>query len=123
MWIESFDDQREAAAPRIEGEFRPMVRVDPQSRCAAMVYFDSHLVVFPVGRRRERAELRGPSDAADKLTAQQLMSPFLEPMIIPLRALGVNHIREFVFLDGYFEPTIVILHQVSEPVAESGAPR
>lgn len=83
----------------------PLVRTDPDGRCAGMLIYGTHLVVLPF--RKEVA-----SDEVDSSGKSPIMSSYT----IDLRKMDekIINILDIQFLHGYFEPTVFILY---EPLA------
>ncbi|KAK3787111.1 hypothetical protein RRG08_030274 [Elysia crispata] len=83
----------------------PMVRTDPDGRCAGMLIYGSHLVVLPF-----RKEIS--SDDVESIGKSPIMSSYT----IDLRKMDekIINIIDIQFLHGYFEPTVFILY---EPLA------
>lgn len=76
------------------------VRVDGQQRCAAMLVYDRRLAVLPF--RLESSLL----DDDEPLGVGELQS-----YVINLADLGIRNVKDYVFLAGYYEPTVLILHE------------
>ncbi|XP_005092153.1 cleavage and polyadenylation specificity factor subunit 1 [Aplysia californica] len=87
----------------------PVIRVDPDGRCAGMLIYGTHLVVLPFRKEVAMDELDAPSGAMGK-------SPIMSSYIIDLRKMDekIINILDIQFLHGYFEPTVFILY---EPLA------
>ncbi|KAJ2195165.1 mRNA cleavage and polyadenylation factor subunit [Coemansia sp. RSA 522] len=73
------------------------LRTDPEGRCAALRLYDDQLAVLPFA---------APGD----LTAAK---PYADSFVVNLRdaGIGVRNVRDFVFLSGYLEPTLALLHE------------
>ncbi|GFN92297.1 cleavage and polyadenylation specificity factor subunit 1-like [Plakobranchus ocellatus] len=83
----------------------PLVRTDPDGRCAGMLIYGTHLVVLPF--RKDVA-----SDDVDSIGKSPIMSSYT----IDLKKMDekIINILDIQFLHGYFEPTVFILY---EPLA------
>ncbi|XP_020283303.1 cleavage and polyadenylation specificity factor subunit 1 [Pseudomyrmex gracilis] len=87
----------------------PIVRVDPEGRCAAMLIYGRKLVVLPFRK--------DPSlDDADLLDTAKLTShktPILSSYMIVLKTLEekMDNVIDLQFLHGYYEPTLLILYE------------
>ncbi|KAJ1885516.1 mRNA cleavage and polyadenylation factor subunit, partial [Kickxella alabastrina] len=75
------------------------LRMDPDGRCVAMRIYDDQLAILP---------LAAPGDAPASASA-----PSGQSFVVDLRADGVDvrNVRDFAFLNGYLEPTLVLLHE------------
>ncbi|XP_071082054.1 cleavage and polyadenylation specificity factor subunit 1-like [Haliotis cracherodii] len=86
----------------------PMVRVDPDGRCAVMLVYGTHLVVLPFKKDAVLEEI-------DPLMGGSFSSksPILSSYIIDLRKLDekITNVHDIQFLHGYFEPTVFILYE------------
>jgi len=73
--------------------FTPDLRVDPAQRCAAFLVYGRHLGVVPF-----------QGSPKDQL---------LQSYTIPLRNFDerLDNILDFIFLDGYYEPTVLFLYE------------
>ncbi|KAI0216603.1 Cleavage and polyadenylation specificity factor subunit 1 [Lamellibrachia satsuma] len=83
----------------------PLVRVDPEGRCAAMLVFGTRLVILPF--RRETV-----SDETDNLLGTS-KPPVMSSYLIDLHKLDekITNVLDIQFLHGYYEPTIFILYE------------
>ncbi|KAJ2002176.1 mRNA cleavage and polyadenylation factor subunit [Coemansia thaxteri] len=79
------------------------LRVDPEGRCVAMRIYDDQLAVLPLV-------------AAGGGDPREAKKPYADSYVVNMRQgdSGVRGIRDFVFLGGYLEPTLALLH---EPVS------
>lgn len=80
----------------------PTVRVDTQQRCAAMVFFDNRLAVIP---------FRLTSLIDEEEAVMDLEKFTVKSFILNLNQLGVKNVKDYVFLHGYLEPTLLILYE------------
>ncbi|XP_053916543.1 cleavage and polyadenylation specificity factor subunit 1-like [Cuculus canorus] len=87
----------------------PVVRVDPDGRCAAMLIYGTRLVVLPF--RRDSL-----SDDHDAPLSDGQKSSFLPSYIIDVRELDEKllNIIDMQFLHGYYEPTLLILFEPNQ---------
>ncbi|NXN95197.1 CPSF1 factor, partial [Rhinopomastus cyanomelas] len=87
----------------------PRVRVDPDGRCAVMLIYGTRLVVLPF--RRDSL-----SDEHDGLLPEGQKSSFLPSYIIDVRELDEKllNIIDLQFLQGYYEPTLLILFEPNQ---------
>ncbi|XP_054282084.1 cleavage and polyadenylation specificity factor subunit 1-like, partial [Macrosteles quadrilineatus] len=91
----------------------PIIRVDPEGRCAVMLVYGRQLVVLPF--RRETIGL----DEGDMLsedtttTGPQNKAPVLASYMIVLKDVDakLDNIIDIQFLYGYYEPTLLILYE------------
>ncbi|KAL8570429.1 hypothetical protein ACOMHN_034464 [Nucella lapillus] len=86
----------------------PLVRVDPDGRCAAMLVYGRHLVILPFRKDIVVDELDGAGVSSK--------SPILSSYVIDLSKLDekIINVTDVQFMHGYYEPTIFILY---EPLA------
>lgn len=90
----------------------PMVRVDPEGRCAVMLVYGRKLVVLPF--RRETA-LDDPEllDVKPCSSTINTKVPVLASYMIILKELDekMDNVIDVQFLHGYYEPTLLILYE------------
>uniref|UniRef100_A0A8C1EBT3 Cleavage and polyadenylation specificity factor subunit 1 n=1 Tax=Cyprinus carpio carpio TaxID=630221 RepID=A0A8C1EBT3_CYPCA len=87
----------------------PMVRVDPENRCAVMLVYGTCLVVLPF--RRDTL-----TDEQEGIVGEGQKSSFLPSYIIDVRELDEKllNIIDMKFLHGYYEPTLLILFEPNQ---------
>jgi cleavage and polyadenylation specificity factor subunit 1 len=84
----------------------PLVKVDPQGRCAGVVVYGFQMVIL---KSAEAGGLVGDDNA---FSAGGTVSARVESSyIINLRDLDMRHVKDFIFVHGYIEPVMVILHE------------
>ncbi|XP_046618438.1 cleavage and polyadenylation specificity factor subunit 1 [Neodiprion virginianus] len=88
----------------------PMVRVDPEGRCAVMLVYGRKLVVLPF--RKDPIIDDGDLLEAPK-TSSSHKTPILSSYMIVLKTLEekMDNIIDLQFLHGYYEPTLLILYE------------
>ncbi|GBG62092.1 hypothetical protein CBR_g28568 [Chara braunii] len=87
----------------------PILRADPQGRCAAMVVYGAQMIVFKASQALfglEEEEERSAASRGRKCTAAIELS-----YVVNLREVNIKSVRDFVFLHGYIEPTLLLLHE------------
>lgn len=97
----------------VQNIYDPLVRVDPENRCACMLVYGYHLVVLPFGPKyKKNHESKSEYDNSEERKV------VLPSYMIDLRALDtpILNVADLTFLHGYQEPTIMILF---EPVQTS----
>ncbi|XP_053190348.1 cleavage and polyadenylation specificity factor subunit 1 [Scomber japonicus] len=87
----------------------PIVRVDPENRCAVMLIYGTRLVVLPFRKDTLTDEQEGGVGEGPK-------SSFLPSYIIDVRELDEKllNIIDMKFLHGYYEPTLLILFEPNQ---------
>ncbi|CAD6192787.1 unnamed protein product [Caenorhabditis auriculariae] len=75
----------------------PIVRVDPSNRCAAMLVYGRHIAILPFHENAKR----------------------ISSYIIPLKQIDarLENVIDMVFLDGYYEPTLLFLYEPLQTTA------
>ncbi|KAI8321054.1 hypothetical protein GQ54DRAFT_298248 [Martensiomyces pterosporus] len=76
------------------------LRVDPAGRCAIMRIYEDQLAVLPL-------------IAPDEPSTQGSAKPYMDSFVVNLRTpeINVRNVRDYVFLNGYLEPTLALLHE------------
>ncbi|XP_047329252.1 cleavage and polyadenylation specificity factor subunit 1 isoform X2 [Impatiens glandulifera] len=85
----------------------PYVKVDPQGRCGVVLVYGLQMIIL------KAAEV-GSSLVGEKsiLSDGGALSARIESSyIINLRDLNMKHVKDFIFIHGYIEPVMVVLHQ------------
>jgi cleavage and polyadenylation specificity factor subunit 1 len=82
---------------------KPLVQVDPDSRCAIMKFYENHFAILPM-----------KSDDDDGLKV-----PFLPSFVIKESEIdgSIKNIIDFKFLYGFLEPTLAILYEPEQTFA------
>lgn len=93
----------------------PILKVDPDNRCAVMVIYGRKLVVLPFRRDSSLDEIEVQDVKPMKQTPIQLVAktPVLASYIITLKDLDekIDNVIDIQFLHGYYEPTLLILYE------------
>eukprot|EP00795_Rhopilema_esculentum_P001311 gene1311-15698_t len=90
----------------MENVFDPVIRVDPENRCAVMLVYGRHLVVLPF--KQELAV-----DEAEQAQASDKSGSVLGTYTIDLRTVDeqLTNVTDFQFMHGYYEPTLLFLYE------------
>uniref|UniRef100_A0A8C5AQL7 Cleavage and polyadenylation specificity factor subunit 1 n=1 Tax=Gadus morhua TaxID=8049 RepID=A0A8C5AQL7_GADMO len=93
----------------VQNVHTPMVRVDPENRCAVMLVYGTKLVVLPFRKDTLTDEQEGGVGEGPK-------SSFLPSYLIDVRELDEKllNIIDMKFLHGYYEPTLLILFEPNQ---------
>ncbi|KAF3433103.1 hypothetical protein FNV43_RR24205 [Rhamnella rubrinervis] len=85
----------------------PLVKVDPQGRCGGVLVYDLQMIILKAAQAG--SGLVGDEDAfgSGGAVSARIESSY----IINLRDLDMQHIKDFIFVHGYIEPVMVILHE------------
>lgn len=98
-----FEDEKYKEG-KMKYQSQPILQVDLQNRCGVMVIYDKWLAVIPFKTRSllddEDMDLEGGNE--DKTPRS---------WVINLNEMGIRNVKDYVFLDGYYEPTLLILHE------------
>ncbi|XP_035792501.1 cleavage and polyadenylation specificity factor subunit 1-like [Anopheles albimanus] len=93
----------------------PLVRVDPDNRCAVMLVYGRKLVVLPFRKDSSLDEIEMQDVKPIKKTPTLLIAktPILASYIIELKDLDekIDNVIDVQFLHGYYEPTLLILYE------------
>ncbi|KAL3524193.1 hypothetical protein ACH5RR_017027 [Cinchona calisaya] len=85
----------------------PIVKVDPQGRCAAVLVYGLQMVVLKAAEAISGLVGEDSAFSAGGAVCARIESSY----IISLRDLDMKHIKDFIFINGYIEPVMVILHE------------
>ncbi|XP_060203452.1 cleavage and polyadenylation specificity factor subunit 1 isoform X2 [Lycium barbarum] len=84
----------------------PIIKVDAQGRCAGVFAFEQQMIILKAAE--VNSSLVGEDSAFNAGGASARIE---SSYIITLRDLDVRHVKDFIFLHGYIEPVMVILHE------------
>lgn len=107
-----FFEDEEMKQGYTQSSLPPVIRVDPDGRCAALLIYGRSIVILPF--RREAGIISVDQDSS---ISQAVKSPVLSSYRIPLHEEDafagdkINNILDIEFLEGYNEPTLLILHE------------
>lgn len=92
----------------------PMVRVDPENRCAVMLVYGRKLVVLPFRHESvvEDSDMTS-SDAKGSGSTNPSGTSVMASYMIVLKDLDekMDNVIDIQFLHGYYEPTVLILYE------------
>ncbi|XP_021710072.1 cleavage and polyadenylation specificity factor subunit 1 [Aedes aegypti] len=93
----------------------PIVRVDPDNRCAVMLVYGRKLVVLPFRKDSSLDEIEVQDVKPMKKAPTQLIAktPILASYVIELKESEerIDNVIDIQFLHGYYEPTLLILYE------------
>jgi len=93
----------------------PIIRVDPENRCAIMLVYGRKMVVLPF--RLDTAVDEGDTPKIDSRNTSSSnvtsKSPVMASYMIVLKDLEekMDNVIDIQFLHGYYEPTVLILYE------------
>ncbi|GAV61868.1 CPSF_A domain-containing protein/MMS1_N domain-containing protein [Cephalotus follicularis] len=85
----------------------PSVKVDPQGRCGGVLVYGLQMIILESAQAG--SGLVGDEDASSSGVAAS--ARVKSSYIINLRDLEMKHVKDFVFVHGYIEPVMVVLHE------------
>lgn len=85
----------------------PLVKVDPQGRCGGVLVYGLQMIMLKASQ--VGSGLVGDEDTFESAGAVSIRVE--SSYIISLRELEMKHVKDFVFVHGYIEPVMVILHE------------
>nr|XP_043633583.1 cleavage and polyadenylation specificity factor subunit 1 [Erigeron canadensis] len=83
----------------------PLIKADPLGRCAGVLAYGLQMIILKAAESGLVGD-DGSSSAGGSVSARVQSS-----YIFGLRDLDVKHVRDFIFVHGYIEPVLVILHE------------
>lgn len=84
----------------------PLVKVDPQGQCAGVLVYGVQMIIL------KAAEAGGFVGDDNACSAGGAVTARIESSyIISLRDLDMRHVKDFIYIHGYIEPVLVILHE------------
>ncbi|KAK7575512.1 hypothetical protein V9T40_011798 [Parthenolecanium corni] len=87
----------------------PIIRVDPESRCAAMLVYGRRLVILPFRVDTMLEESENSFQENDSENTSQVLPSYT----IVLKTIDekIENVIDIQFLHGYYEPTVLILYE------------
>ncbi|CAK9135184.1 unnamed protein product [Ilex paraguariensis] len=85
----------------------PVVKVDPQGRCAGVHVYGLQMIILKAAEAGSSLVGEDKAFSAGPTVSARIESSY----IINLRDLDMKHVKDFVFVNGYIEPVMVILHE------------
>ncbi|XP_058204748.1 cleavage and polyadenylation specificity factor subunit 1 isoform X2 [Rhododendron vialii] len=85
----------------------PLVKPDPQGRCAGVLVYGLQMIILKAAEAGS-----GLVSEENALTTGGAVPARVESSyVVSLRCLDMKHVKDFIFLHGYIEPVMVILHE------------
>ncbi|KAI8564669.1 hypothetical protein RHMOL_Rhmol03G0199400 [Rhododendron molle] len=85
----------------------PLVKPDPQGRCAGVLVYGLQMIILKAAEAGS-----GLVSEENALTTGGAVPARVESSyVVSLRDLDMKHVKDFIFLHGYIEPVMVILHE------------
>ncbi|XP_021725141.1 cleavage and polyadenylation specificity factor subunit 1-like isoform X1 [Chenopodium quinoa] len=85
----------------------PLVKVDPQGRCGGVLVYDLQMIILKTVQAGTGLVGDDENSGVGGAASARVESSY----IINLRDLDIKHVKDFVFVHGYIEPVLVILHE------------
>ncbi|XP_022891037.1 cleavage and polyadenylation specificity factor subunit 1 isoform X1 [Olea europaea var. sylvestris] len=85
----------------------PLVKVDPQGRCASVLVYGLQMIILKAAEVSSGLVSEHNAFSSGATVASRIESSY----IIGLRDLDMKHVKDFIFIHGYIEPVMVILHE------------
>ncbi|CEO99699.1 hypothetical protein PBRA_007432 [Plasmodiophora brassicae] len=87
----------------------PLLCVDPQQRCSAYVVASDSIMIWPFTDRVEFGAVHVTSDAPKGVVSQHGVET-RAGLVVDLSEYGVDRIKAITFLNGFLEPSVLVLH-------------
>ncbi|KAJ0713950.1 putative cleavage/polyadenylation specificity factor, A subunit [Helianthus annuus] len=84
----------------------PLIKADPLGRCAGVLAYGLQMIMLKAAEAGGLVGDDGGSSGGGSVSAR-IQSSYM----ISLRDLDVKHVKDFIFVHGYIEPVLVILHE------------
>ncbi|PSR93371.1 Cleavage and polyadenylation specificity factor subunit like [Actinidia chinensis var. chinensis] len=85
----------------------PLVKVDPQGRCAGVLVYGLQMIILKAAEAGSGLVVEENAFTAGGAVSARIESSY----VISLRDLDMKHVKDFIFVHGYIEPVMVILHE------------
>ncbi|OVA07710.1 Cleavage/polyadenylation specificity factor [Macleaya cordata] len=85
----------------------PLVKVDPQGRCSGVLAYGLQMIILKAAQAGYG--LGGDDDTSG--SGGTVCARIESSYVISLRDLDMKHVKDFIFVHGYIEPVMVILHE------------
>ncbi|KAJ4706167.1 Cleavage and polyadenylation specificity factor subunit 1 [Melia azedarach] len=85
----------------------PLVKVDPQGRCASVLVYGLQMIILKAAQGGSGLVGDEENFGSGGGVSARIESSY----VINLRDLDMKHVKDFIFVNGYIEPVMVILHE------------
>ncbi|KAL9265877.1 Cleavage and polyadenylation specificity factor subunit 1-like protein, partial [Drosera capensis] len=85
----------------------PLVKADPQGRCGGVLVYDLQMVIL----QTVQAGYGLVGDEESFSSGASVSARVDSSYIINLQDLDIKHAKDFIFVHGYIEPVLVVLHE------------
>ncbi|KAL3834565.1 hypothetical protein ACJIZ3_009301 [Penstemon smallii] len=85
----------------------PRVKVDPLGRCAAVLVYGLQMIVLKAAEASSGLVGEDNAFSSGPAGASRIDSSY----VVGLRDLDMKHVKDIIFMHGYIEPVVVILHE------------
>ncbi|KAH1091636.1 hypothetical protein J1N35_018893 [Gossypium stocksii] len=85
----------------------PLVKADPQGRCSGVLVYGLQMIILKAAQAGSGFVGEDDAFGSGPTVSARVESSY----IINLRDLDMKHIKDFIFVHGYIEPVMVILHE------------
>ncbi|XP_012484368.1 cleavage and polyadenylation specificity factor subunit 1 isoform X1 [Gossypium raimondii] len=85
----------------------PLVKADPQGRCSGVLVYGLQMIILKAAQAGSGFVGEDDAFGSGATVSARVESSY----IINLRDLDMKHIKDFIFVHGYIEPVMVILHE------------
>ncbi|XVF12380.1 hypothetical protein REPUB_Repub08aG0112500 [Reevesia pubescens] len=85
----------------------PLVKADPQGRCGGVLVYDLQMIILKAAQAGSGFVGEDDAFGSGGAVSARVESSY----VINLRDLDMKHIKDFIFVHGYIEPVMVILHE------------
>ncbi|XP_073128753.1 cleavage and polyadenylation specificity factor subunit 1 isoform X2 [Henckelia pumila] len=85
----------------------PLAKVDPLGRCSAVLVYGLQMIVLKTAEASSGLVVEDNTFNSGPSVASRIESSY----IVGLQDLDMKHVKDFIFLHGYIEPVVVILHE------------
>ncbi|KAF8379330.1 hypothetical protein HHK36_028764 [Tetracentron sinense] len=85
----------------------PLVKVDPQGRCGGVLIYGLQMIILKSAQAGYGLVGDDEASGSGGAVSARIESSY----VISLRDLDMKHVKDFIFVHGYIEPVMVILHE------------
>ncbi|KAK8627890.1 hypothetical protein V6N13_135487 [Hibiscus sabdariffa] len=85
----------------------PLVKADPQGRCSSVLVYGLQMIILKAAQAGSGFVGEDDAFGSGAAVSARVESSY----IINLRDLDMKHIKDFIFVHGYIEPVMVVLHE------------
>ena len=110
-------DHKKSTSRSYDNISKTQIYVDPLYRCFTIKIFEHNIVVFPCNTLPGESKINlfppvyNSNDLNDDIIIVQSHPNINSSYLLDLQSLGIKNIKDIIFLEGYLDPSLLVLHE------------